>query len=199
MYADLIANVESFKKQVLRYRTQPFDPKPSWFEDLHFEFCPNCEYAYNSKFEFLLVDKFRCDEEAKIDPNSDVTVRREGIMNKLVDEFIGIHSEADHATDRIVLILDEIIKSLQSNDIQQADSLAQQILSETWSYEYLCGICEDFATTVHGDGERWLKHFYDGSDKFYGNLEEDVTEEACYIVREWVKRFRDDLEKSYSK
>lgn len=198
MYDNLIADAESFKTLVNRYRTQPYDPKPEWFEDLHFEFCSNGEYAYNSKFEYLLLDKYYCDQEAKHNPTYDPT-EREHIMNELVAEFKRIHNDADHATDTILLLLDEIINSLQSNEPEQADSLAHQIIGQTWSYEYLCGICEEFATIVHGNGERWLTHFYDGSDKFYGNLEEGLDGESCNIVRKWVKRFRDDLKKLFDK
>ena len=196
MYDNLIADVEAFKTKVSRYHTQPFDPKPEWFEELDFTFCPNSEYAYNSTFEFLLVDRYRCDAELERNPSAELSTQRAEIMNKLVAEFKQIHADADNATKTILIILDEIINSLRAEELPHAESLALDLLDHVGVYEYLCGICEDFATVVHGKGCRYrLNHFYDGAELFYANPDEGYEDEACYVVGHWVKRFRSDIAK----
>lgn len=192
MYANLIIDVELFKLQVKRYRTNTYDPKSEWFETMNFSYCSNCEFAYNSKFEHLLLDLSKCNEERKHRWNNELDVRRQQILGKLVTEFVRIHADANDATDKILRLLDDILYLFRANKVANVDGVIKQIHDEAWKYLYLCGICEEFATILHGKGSTCrLKHFYEGSDPFYAHPDDGINDEAGNEVRRWCKCFSD--------
>lgn len=187
MYDHLFEELDNLRSRVNTFKTVEYHPTPRWFDKMDWFKVQFASRTFNTSFGRLLHEKFKCEDSEHPLPGYDSSKRQE-ILNELVAEFKRIHIHADTASDSILKVLDEIETLVKEDNLTAIEPKLQHISDLSWKYEYLCGICDDFANEL-SDSPTCQSHFYDGAYNFYANGDKG-TYAAYDDVHRWIKRFR---------
>lgn len=154
MYAELIAEIDSFFNEVNEWRIKPnFKPTPEWFANMScYRTMKGCIYIRHTIFDTLLWAKNKYDGNGSSKVYNEESLNE--TLNQLCDAFIQAHHHAEEVTDSIMSYLHQLKCQLQAGDISQVETIVSLIDEDAYEYEILNGICNEFANVIASDHKR---------------------------------------------
>lgn len=160
MYTDVLEAVNEFAIEANRWRTDTdFDPKPEWFSILTCYHLDGAFYLGGTIFDTLLWEKHEVDGtnyEGIVDE-----IKHNEILERMKDAFVREHQHAEEVTDSILSYLHELRVQLENDDASRLEDILNHILEESYAYERLRGMCDEFANELP-KGNKVHREFWTG-------------------------------------